>query len=518
MVSPTPKFRSSELKHALASLKTIFDAHSLSVVLVDALERRSAEQIYKKFARGQMGRRIQNIKKTELVGQLTAGFFNSDEVAFQILREMDRACDKERHIVASIPEAQAPERIGSYRAIALKRERAKFVWALAREDRDPVRDLANRVITEFFSEAADLEVSKAAIDGEADQRDLQGVDLAKRLTEHAERLNDAAQRVTDLESQLSKHEAERATLLAQIGARERALKEESQAREELEDQLGSLKGALGKLDSEQEALEAAQKSEDRARARADELANKVRRLSKLAGVSDRVTELQAEVEALKKGNEDLERSRAKAESKIESAQAEFDAERDKLQSQSAELREELKRARKLITELEKRPVLEAEAAPDGVMVLLDQANLAASAHAVFRRKVNFAGLLDQLSAGRKVRRATAFVVDNGGAHFDAFCDTLRRAGWELRVKKPKHFKNGRTKADWDMGIAVEAVEQHDRAETLVLVSGDGDFAPLVRLLKRRGLRVEVAAFSEALATELAEAADAVTRLDTGTLE
>lgn len=519
MVSPTPKFRSSELKDALASLKTIFDAHSLSVVLVDALERRSAEQIYKKFARGQMGRRIENIQKTELVGQLTTGFFNSDEVAFQILREMDRSCDKERHIVASIPEAQAPERIGSYRAIALKRERAKFVWALAREDRESVRDLANRVIREFFSEAADLEVSSRAVkDGASDERDLQGVDLARRLTEHAQRLNDAAQRVTDLESQLSKHEAERATLLAQIGARERALKEESQAREELEEQLGSLKGALGKLDSEQEALEAAQKSEDRARARADELANKVRRLSKLAGVSDRVTELQAEVEGLKKGNEEVQRQLTRAEAKAETLEADFGLERDKLQAQAQELREELKRARKLISALEKRPILEEEASAEGVMVLLDQANLAASAHAVFRRKVNFAGLLDQLSAGRKVRRAVAFVVDNGGAHFDAFCDTLRRAGWELRVKKPKHFKNGRMKADWDMGIAVEAVEQHDRADTLVLVSGDGDFAPLVRLLKRRGLRVEVAAFSEALATELAEAADAVTRLDTGTLE
>lgn len=517
-MAPTPKFRSSEFKDALVSLKEIFDAHSLSVVLVAALERRATEQVYKKFARGQMGRRIQNIKKTELVGQLTAGFFGTDEVAFQIMREMDRACDKERHIVASIPEAHASERIGSYRAIALKRERSKFVWALARDDRPTVRDLANRVIKEFFAEAADIEVSKAAIEGTGDARDLQGVDMAKRVTDQAQRLDEATQKLTDLESQVSHQEAERARLIAQIGSKQRALKEETQTRGDLEGQITDLRASLGKLESDQGALAVARQNETRAKARADELAQKVRRLSKLAAVSDRVTELQTEVETLKKLNDERQRLLTRAETGAATAQSEFAAERDKLQAHAHELREELKRARKQITELEKRPEIESTDGPDGVMVLLDQANLAASAHAVFNRKVNFAALLERLAAGRKVRRAVAFVVDNGGTQFEAFCDTLRRSGWELRLKKTKHFRNGRTKADWDMGLAVDAIEHHDKAETLVLVSGDGDFAPLVRLLKRRGLQVEVAAFSEALATELAEAADAVTRLDTGTLE
>lgn len=517
MVSPTPKFRSAELKAALASLKSIFDAHSLSVVLVDALDRRPAEQVYKKFARGQMGRRIQNIKKTEIVGQLTSGFFSSDEVAYQIVKEMDRACQKERHIVASIPEAQAPDRVGSYRAIALKRERAKFVWALARDDRDPVRDLANRVIKEFFSEAADIELSKAAVEGRA-EGEVQNLDLAKRLTDQAERLDEASARLAALESQASRHEADRAKLLAQIGAKERALKEETQAREELEGQLDGLREALGKLEAEQAEVVAAKAGEDRARAKAEELAQKVRRLSKLSGAADRLGAAQARVAELEKDNEGLGRQITKLEGELDRARAEAEAEREKLGGQVEGLREQLKQARRQLAELSERPAPSDEARPEGLLVLLDQANLAASAHAVFRRKVDFAALLDRLTAGRKVRRAVAFVVDNGGAHFDAFCDTLRRAGWELRLKKPKHFKNGRTKADWDMGIAVEAVEQADKADTLVLVSGDGDFVPLIRLLKRRGLRVEVAAFSEALATELYEAADAVTTLDTGTLE
>jgi branched-subunit amino acid ABC-type transport system permease component len=70
----------------------------------------------------------------------------------------------------------------------------------------------------------------------------------------------------------------------------------------------------------------------------------------------------------------------------------------------------------------------------------------------------------------------------------------------------------------DMGIAVEAVEQGERAERLVLVSGDGDFAPLIRHLRRRGLVVEVASFSEGLSSELVQVADRVIPLDRGSLE
>ena len=172
IVAPTPKFKSREFKDALTALTSIFDAHSLGVVLLDALERRAAEQIYAKVAKQAGGGRITSQKKTELVGILTAGFFNHEEAAFMLMKELDRACQKERHIVASIPEEQAPERIGSYRAIALKRERAKFVWALARDHRQTVRELANRVITEFFRETAEVETARAVLEGSEDREAL----------------------------------------------------------------------------------------------------------------------------------------------------------------------------------------------------------------------------------------------------------------------------------------------------------------------------------------------------------
>jgi uncharacterized LabA/DUF88 family protein len=524
LVAPTPKFKTREFKDVLTSLKEIFDAHSLGIVLLDALERQPAEQIFARMGRHSGGARLANLKKTEIIGSLTSAFFTNDEVAFQIIKDLDRSCQKERHIVASIPEEQAPDRIGSYRAIALKRERAKFVWALARDERTTVRQLANRIIKEFFAEAADFEVAKAVLEGKEDQTALKDIELAKRLKEQADRLAEAADKVTDLESRVVNFEEERARLLAAMGQKERMLKRESATREELEQQLAALKRSLASVESEHREAERAKQSEIEARAVADDLAQKVRRLSKLASVSSTLSEREEELDHAKRHIDELTRQIERGARSNDESTAEHDRETIKLKAELDSTRDELKSVRKQLARLEQLVPANAEHKAIGaegeprIIILLDQANLAATAAVSFRRKVNFSALLGRLVAGRKLARAIAFVVDNGGTFFDAFCDTLRKSGWELRIKRPKSFADGSTKADWDMGIAMEAIALRDVAETLVLVSGDGDFVPLLKQLRRWGQRVEVAAFPDALALDLVNAADAIVRLDQSTLE
>lgn len=521
MAIATPKFKSNDFKQALADVKSIFDAHSLGIVLLDALERRAAEQIFGKIA-GAGGRgRLANVPKMDLVGQITGWFFSSDDVAYKVMKEMDRACQKERHIVGSIPEEQAPDRVGSYRAIAFKRERAKFVWALSRDGRESVRKLANRIINEFFAEVADLERARAIADGEDTTTVAEDVELAKRLQQQAERLGEAAEKVSDLESKLTTFADDRARLLVSMGTKERALKQQVEARGELEEQLDELRSRLDDLDTKELEAAEAKESERQARAAAEELAQKVRRLEKLAGAAENLSTVQAQLDKSNRQLAEQERERQRDAAAYQREREELDKERGRLRADLEETRDELKRARKRIADLEsgagdrvERPTGDAER----LAILLDQANLAAVATQSFGRKVNFSGLIERLRRGRKLAKAIAFVVDNGGTAFDAFCDTLRRSGWELRIKKPKRFADGRSKADWDMGMAMAAIDLREKVDTVVLVSGDGDFAPLVRRLQRWGQRVEVAAFSEGLASELAAVADHVDRLDQSTLE
>ena len=520
MAINTPKFKSGEFKAALGCLKSVFDAQSLAIVLVDALERKSAEQIFVRAGSKTPKARLKNVPKSEIVGQITGGFFHSANVAYEVMKELDRSCHKERHIVASIPEEQASERVGSYRAIALKRERAKFVWALARDDRETVRVLANKIINEFFSEVANFEQAKAVSEGESSGtkpgKDLQ---LAKQVQDQAERLGEATQKVNRLETKLTATEEERAKLLVQMGTKERLLKQQSAKRDELEKELERLRTKFRSIDEEQDELEKAKSLEQSARRQVEELLQKVRRLEKLASASESLSELQERYDSATQQNDELTRENQRLDEAFTEAKAEWLRSETKYKREIDELKEELKRQRKHIASLEERPALpKAEIAENSVNLFVDQANLAAIAQSSYSKKVNFTTLIDTLRQQRRVIRAVAFVVDNGGSAFEPFCETLRRAGWELRIKKPKKFSDGSSKADWDMGIAMEALDSAAQAEVTVIASGDGDFAPLIRRLQKRQQSVVVASFPQGLSHEARDAADSLILLDSSNLE
>ena len=64
------------------------------------------------------------------------------------------------------------------------------------------------------------------------------------------------------------------------------------------------------------------------------------------------------------------------------------------------------------------------------------------------------------------------------------------------------------KADWDVGMAVDAIRMANFLDTIILVTGDGDFVPLVEYLKwGLGKQVEVAAFGRTVSGRLKEIAD-----------
>lgn len=143
-----------------------------------------------------------------------------------------------------------------------------------------------------------------------------------------------------------------------------------------------------------------------------------------------------------------------------------------------------------------------------VGVLIDVQNLYHSAKHLFGARVNFKEVLKTAVAGRKLIRAIAYVVRTETGEEKAFFDALTRIGIEMRVKDLQVFPGGVKKGDWDVGIAVDAVRLADLLDALVLVTGDGDFVPLVEYLKfNRGLQVEVMAFERSASSRLRDATD-----------
>lgn len=143
-----------------------------------------------------------------------------------------------------------------------------------------------------------------------------------------------------------------------------------------------------------------------------------------------------------------------------------------------------------------------------VGVFVDVQNMYHSAKNIFHARVNFKEILLSAVAGRQLIRAFVYVIRTEGGEEKKFLSALSKQGFEIKEKDLQIFSGGMKKADWDVGMAVDAIAMADKLDVVVLVTGDGDFVPLVEYLKiNKGCFVEVMAFSDSVSRRLVEAAD-----------
>lgn len=143
-----------------------------------------------------------------------------------------------------------------------------------------------------------------------------------------------------------------------------------------------------------------------------------------------------------------------------------------------------------------------------VGVLIDVSNMYHSAKNLFGKKTNFKEILKQAVAGRKLIRATAYVIKTEKEEEFGFFEALSQQGFEVKMKDLQIFAGGAKKADWDIGIAIDAIKLSNKLDVIVIVSGDGDFLPLVSYLQNnKGCLVEVMAFGKTSSSRLVEESD-----------
>jgi uncharacterized LabA/DUF88 family protein len=132
-------------------------------------------------------------------------------------------------------------------------------------------------------------------------------------------------------------------------------------------------------------------------------------------------------------------------------------------------------------------------------IFIDLSNLYYCVGKKYRRKVDY-------------RKYMAFLADLGtptitrayGAQIKTeacqFIEALHKAGIDHRYKKPRSFPNGTRKADWDIGICIDAIRTMDQWDTLVIGSADGDMLPLLEYIAEHGKKIIILA--SGIATEL----------------
>jgi uncharacterized LabA/DUF88 family protein len=149
-----------------------------------------------------------------------------------------------------------------------------------------------------------------------------------------------------------------------------------------------------------------------------------------------------------------------------------------------------------------------------VGVFIDAQNLYHSGKNLYHSKVNFGQIVKDAVDGRKLVRALAYVISTESGEENAFFDALTKAGIETKVKDLQIFSSGAKKADWDVGMAIDAVRLAPKLDSIILLTGDGDFVPLVEYLQMNlGCQVEVVSFGKSTSAKLIEATDNFMDLD-----
>lgn len=142
-----------------------------------------------------------------------------------------------------------------------------------------------------------------------------------------------------------------------------------------------------------------------------------------------------------------------------------------------------------------------------VGVFIDVQNLYYSAKNLHKAKANFGAVVKEVLADRKLIRSIGYVVRTESREEQPFFEALQSLGIETKERDLQIFYGGAKKADWDVGITVDAIRIAPTLDVIVLVSGDGDFIPLVQYLQNQGKQVEVAAFRETASSALVDVVD-----------
>ena len=139
-----------------------------------------------------------------------------------------------------------------------------------------------------------------------------------------------------------------------------------------------------------------------------------------------------------------------------------------------------------------------------VGVFVDVSNMYHSAKNLYHGRVNFRELLKLATANRDLVRAIAYVVKSDTEEEKAFFSALEKAGYELKSKDLQVFPGGMKKGDWDVAVAIDAITLSKLVDVVVIVSGDGDYEPLVEYLKYSGVVVEALGFRRSTSSKLVE--------------
>jgi uncharacterized LabA/DUF88 family protein len=119
-----------------------------------------------------------------------------------------------------------------------------------------------------------------------------------------------------------------------------------------------------------------------------------------------------------------------------------------------------------------------------IALFVDVQNIYYTTRDTYGRQFNYRKLWQKLSAGGEIISATAYAIDRNDEGQLKFQDALKQIGFTVKLKPYIQRSDGSAKGDWDVGITIDVLEAVRNVDTVVLLSGDGDFDLLLEKIKK----------------------------------
>lgn len=142
-----------------------------------------------------------------------------------------------------------------------------------------------------------------------------------------------------------------------------------------------------------------------------------------------------------------------------------------------------------------------------IAIFVDVQNIYYTTRQAYGRQFNYRKLWQRISAEGEVTSATAYAIHRGDDGQLKFQDALKHIGFTVKLKPYIQRSDGSAKGDWDVGIAIDVMETAKEVDTVILLSGDGDFDLLLDKIKKDyGVSTEVYGVQALTADSLTKAA------------
>ena len=442
------------------------------LLLIDgALGRDDLNKLYQKNAPPQAPSSAR-LERHQVVGAIVGhALEQAERKRLHALNAMSQVATKrsrtEARLLASLPPKEALERLTTYGGMQFKKQRSRMIWAALNDARREVSQAAQDMLSQIL---------QAAHSGHTK------IELPKQ--------SNTAKSKT-IPSLAAPQDS------ATLGKLRRTLRDKNS-------QIEELRLTIVELQNQQ----AKNRGEER------------RELEQSDQRNDLLSDQRAEFIQLKKENQDLKVQQEKLRHDHAETLNHMEQLTSSLERRELDYKEQAQAMRKTHSKAQEAWQKERHAlmnkkdqqAPQGVVILFDAANLGAGARAA-GGNLDFTAVLKRLVDGRTLRHAVAFAVAPRGDERQRFENRLRQAAIQVQWKEKQVFDDGTTKADWDVGLAVVAMQWAGRAETIIIASGDGDFLPLIEALKAQGTQVEVAGWPGRIHKAWEEHANKLTLLD-----